>query len=176
MSVPGPQRKAVATHTLNMPGVGNPKAHAYSSASRPFWILATTVWLALVAAYIHAGFEPNSRLLTHAGSTPPYPLAHVIAFCVITALEITLAGLLAGLLARRWKAARVLRLGVLLGVLLLWSLPWAMTTMHQSPVRSIHMNWLLLLTASVLLALCTDATINIGGRIYRWFRPQRPSR
>lgn len=144
-----------------------------SSASRSFWILATVVWLIMVAAYIHAGFQPDHwPRRGRDASTLPYPLAHVTVFCVITAVEIAIAGMI----ARPGKARRLSRLSALLLVMLLWSLPWAMTTMHQSPVRDCHMNWLLLLNAAVLLAVCTDATLQSAGFAYRWISARRPPR
>ncbi|MCC7635587.1 hypothetical protein [Stenotrophomonas rhizophila] len=140
-----------------------------SSSSRPFWILAILAWLAMVTVYISSGFQPDYWPPQNDDRPAPYPLAQVIVFCIITALEIALGTLI----ARPWKLPRLRRLSALLIVLLLWSVPWAMAGMHQPPVRGSHMNWLLLFNAAVLLAICTDATINTAGVVRRWIRTRR---
>lgn len=141
------------------------------SPSRPFWIAAIALWLVMVAVYVHAGFQPSMwTRMAHDDGALPYPLAEVILFCAITAIEI----ITGGMIARPWKSPRLRRLGALLLVLVLWYAPWALGAMHQSPVRDSHMNWLLAVTACVLLALCTDAPLHVADLAYRWFSRKKP--
>ena len=49
-----------------------------------FWLLASLIWLLLVAALIHAGFKPDYWRLRHTESgTLPYPIVSVITFALI---------------------------------------------------------------------------------------------
>lgn len=121
------------------------------AASRGFWQFALIVWLLLVAALIHAGFQPDrwQRTYTESG-TLPYPISSVITFALIILVEMTVLGLA----VQPWRFRRLwLRMLLSLIPWLGWNVLWGLAAMHQSPVRDVHSNWLLGMSAILLLAL-----------------------
>lgn len=136
------------------------------AASIGFWQFALVVWLLLVCALIHAGFKPDYWQLHHIESgTLPYPTDSVITFALIIAVEIVALGLM----LQPWRFHR-LWLRMLISILpwLGWNLLWGATAMHQSPVRGVHMLWLLAASAILLLALLVIVPASACPRLLRW--------
>ena len=109
-------------------------------------------WLALIAALVNAGFTPDYWLLHRLeGAESPYPTSTVIVFALLGTVELVVAALI----VRPWRLKRLwLRLLIAFALLLLWSVPWMLSAMHQPPVQGMHLLWLLLLDVGLLLALC----------------------
>ncbi|WP_422347792.1 hypothetical protein [Stenotrophomonas sp. DR009] len=131
-----------------------------------FWLLASLIWLLLVAALIHAGFKPDYWQLRHTESgTLPYPIGSVITFALIVLVEMTALGLA----VQPWRF-RCLWLRMLLGILpwLAWTAYWGAISMHQSPVRAVHMLWLLGMSALLLLALLVVVPASHWPSLRRW--------
>lgn len=120
-------------------------------ASPAFWLIASLIWLLLVAALIHAGFQPDrwQRPDIETG-TLTYPIGSVFTIALIILMEITVLGLA----VQPWRFRR-LWLRMLLGILpwVAWTAYWCAISMHQSPVRAVHMLWLLGMSAILLLAM-----------------------
>ncbi|MBN5049016.1 hypothetical protein JY456_01500 [Stenotrophomonas maltophilia] len=133
---------------------------------RTFWLLAFLVWLLLFCALIHAGFQPDHWRLRHIESgTLSYPTVSVITFALIVLVEIAVFGLI----AKPWRFHR-LWLRMLIGVFpwLGWTALWGMAAMHQSPVRDVHLNWLLAVAAIHLLALLVIVPASVWPRLRSW--------
>lgn len=134
--------------------------------SHVFWLLASLIWLLLVCALVHAGFQPDHWQLHHTDSgTGPYPTGSVITFALIIAEE----NVALGLMVQAWRFHR-LWLRMLIGILpwLGWTLLWGASAMHQSPVRGVHMLWLLAACAILLLALLVIEPVSACPRLRRW--------
>ncbi|MGB5908578.1 MAG: hypothetical protein WBG87_14200 [Stenotrophomonas maltophilia] len=131
-----------------------------------FWLLASLIWLLLVAALIHAGFKPDYWQLRHTESgTLPYPIGSVITFALIVLVEMTALGLA----VQPWRFRRLwLRILISLIPWLGWNVLWGLAAMHQSPVRDVHSNWLLDMSTILLLALLVVVPASLWPRLRRW--------
>ena len=128
------------------------------TAAQFFWLSASVVWLLLAFALIHAGFKPDYWQLRHTESgTLPYPTSSVVTFALIILVEMTALGLV----VQPWRF-RHLWLRMLLSLIpwLGWNVLWGLAAMHQSPVRDVHSNWLLGMSALLLLALCVVSAVS----------------
>lgn len=125
---------------------------------RLFWLLVSLTWLALIAALVNAGFTPDYWLLHHLeGTESPYPTSTVIVFALLGTVELVVAALI----VRPWRLKRLwLRLLIAFALLVLWSVPWMLSAMHQPPVQGMHLLWLLLLDVGLLLALCGVSAVS----------------
>lgn len=131
------------------------------AASRGFWQFALVVWLLLVAALIHAGFQPDYWQL----QPTPYPADSVIAFTLIILVEIVILGLI----VQPWRLHHLwLRMLVCVFPWLGWTVFWAVIAMHQSPVRDVHLFWLFATSAILLLALLVVVPASLWPRLRRW--------
>ena len=109
------------------------------------------VWVLLVVALIQAGFQPDHWQMRHNESeTSPYPTSSVFIFSLIILAEMAALGLI----TQPWRMRR-LWLRLLIGVVpwLGWTGLWAAVAMHQSPVRDVHLNWLLVAAIIQILTL-----------------------
>lgn len=135
-------------------------------ASRSFWLLAALTWLLLVAALIHAGFQPHHWRLQQ-DDTLTYPAGEVAIFALLMLAETAVFGLI----VHPWRFHR-LWLRLLIGTLpwLGWSVLWGMAAMHQSPVRDVHLRWLLVTTLMMLMTLAVVVPPAICARLRRWLQ------
>ncbi|TFZ46062.1 hypothetical protein E5C33_07210 [Stenotrophomonas maltophilia] len=135
-------------------------------ASSAFWLLASLIWLLLIAALIHAGFKPDYWQLRHIESgTLPYPTDSVVTFALIILVEIVVLGLI----VQPWRFHRLwLRMLVCAFPWLGWTVLWGVTAMHQSPVRDVHLNWVLAVAAILLVALLVVVPASTCPRLRRW--------
>ncbi|WP_313207755.1 hypothetical protein [Stenotrophomonas sp.] len=126
---------------------------------RWYCLAATIVWLAVMAALIHAGAQHDYWLQRSLDPDAPQPYAtgRVVTFALMSTVEIAVVMLI----VRPWRWRRLwLRLLIAFALLLTWSIPFAMGAMHQSPVYGAHLLWLLLLDLSLFLALCAVSVIS----------------
>ncbi|HHA2859330.1 hypothetical protein [Stenotrophomonas maltophilia] len=139
---------------------------------RLFWLLVALTWLALIAALVNAGFTPDYWLLHHLeGAELPYPTSTVIVFALLGAVELVVAALI----VRPWKLKRLwLRLLIAFALLVVWSVPWMLSAMHQPPVHGTHLLWLLLLDVGLLLALCVVSAVSAAKAVARARRGTQP--
>ena len=80
----------------------------------------------------------------------------------------------AALIVRPWRLKRLwLRLLIAFALLLLWSVPWMLSAMHQPPVQGMHLLWLLLLDVG-LLALCMVSAVSAWRAFRRRGRADAP--
>lgn len=134
------------------------------TAAQVFWLAASAVWVLLVFALIQAGFQPDHwRMLHNPSETSPYPTSSVAIFSLIILAEIAALGLI----TQPWRMRR-LWLRLLIGAVpwLGWTALWVGVAMHQSPIRDVHLNWLLV--ATILQAL--TLLIVVPASIRRAFR------
>jgi hypothetical protein len=132
-----------------------------STTPRNFWLFAGSVWLLLVCALIHAGFQPDYRQLR----PTPYPTDSIIAFALIILVEI----IVLGLIVQPWQFHRLwLRMLVCIFPWLGWTVFWSVIAMHQSPVRDVHLFWLFATSAILLLALLVVTPPSVCQRLRRW--------
>ena len=123
----------------------------------PVLVAGRADWLALIAALVNAGFTPDYWLLHLEGAELPYPTSTVILFALLGTVELVVAALI----VRPWKLKRLwLRLLIAFALLVLWSVPWMLSAMHQPPVQGMHLLWLLLLDVGLLLALCGVSAVS----------------
>lgn len=136
------------------------------AASIGFWQFALVVWLLLVCALIHAGFKPDYWQLRHIESgTLPYPTDSVVTFALIILVEIVVLGLI----VQPWRFHRLwLRMLACAIPWLGWTVLWGVTAMHQSPVRDVHLNWVLAVAAFLLVALLVVVPASACPRLRRW--------
>lgn len=139
---------------------------------RLFWLLVALTWLALIAALVNAGFTPDYWLLHHLeGAELPYPTSTVIVFALLGAVELVVAALI----VRPWKLKRLwLRLLIAFALLVVWSVPWMLSAMHQPPVHGTLLLWLLLLDVGLLLALCAVSAVSAAKAVARARRGTQP--
>lgn len=139
---------------------------------RLFWLLVALTWLALIAALVNAGFTPDYWLLHHLeGAELPYPTSTVIVFALLGTVDLVVAALI----VRPWRLKRLwLRLLIAFALLLLWSVPWMLSAMHQPPVQGMHLLWLLLLDVGLLLALCMVSAVSAWRAFRRRGRADAP--
>ncbi|MBN7828363.1 hypothetical protein J5H37_02360 [Stenotrophomonas maltophilia] len=139
---------------------------------RLFCLLVALTWLALIAALVNAGFTPDYWLLHRLeGAQLPYPTSTVIVFALLGTVELVVAALI----VRPWKLKRLwLRLLIAFALLLVWSIPWMLSAMHQPPVQGMHLLWLLLLDVGLLLALCVVSAVSAWRALWRRGSPQTP--
>ncbi len=126
---------------------------------RWYCLAATIVWLAVMAALIHAGTQTDywMQRWLEPDEVQPYPIRAVAIFALMSTVEIAAVMLI----VRPWRWRRLwLRLLIAFALLLTWSAPFAMGAMHQSPVYGAHLLWLLLLDLSLFLALCAVSVIS----------------
>lgn len=137
-----------------------------SHASHTFWLLAALTWLLLVAALIHAGFQPDHWRLHHDDALS-YPAGEVVIFALLMLAEIAVLGLI----VRPWRLHR-LWLRLLIGTLpwLGWTVLCGMAAMHQSPVRDVHLRWLLVTTLMMLMMLIVVTPASVCPRLRRWLQ------
>ncbi|KRG52401.1 hypothetical protein [Stenotrophomonas beteli] len=131
-----------------------------------FWLSASVVWLLLAFALIHAGFKPDYWQLRHIESgTLPYPTDSVFTFALIILVEIVVLGLI----VQPWRFHRLWpRMFVCALPWLGWTVLWSVTAMHQSPVRDVHLNWVLAVAALLLVALLVVVPASACPRLRRW--------
>lgn len=126
-----------------------------------WYCLATAIiWMAVMAALIHAGTQADYWMQRHldADAIQPYPTGKVATFALISTIEIAVVMLI----VRPWRWHRLwLRLLIAFAVLLAWTLPLAMGAMHQSPVYGTHLLWLMLLDLGLFLALWSVSSITV---------------
>lgn len=128
-------------------------------STRLYCLAAAVIWLAVMAALIHAGAQHDYWLQRSLDPDAPQPYAtgKVVTFALMSTVEIAVAMLI----VRPWRWRRLwLRLLIAFALLLTWSVPFAMGAMHQSPVYGTHLLWLLLLDVSLFLALCVVSVIS----------------
>jgi len=128
-------------------------------STRLYYLAAVVIWLAVMAALIHAGTQTDywMQRWLEPGEVQPYPIRAVAIFALMSTVEIALVMLI----VRPWRWRRLwLRLLIAFALLLTWSVPFAMGSMHQSPVYGTHLLWLLLLDLSLFLALCAVSVIS----------------
>ncbi|AWH17171.1 hypothetical protein C1922_07500 [Stenotrophomonas sp. ZAC14D2_NAIMI4_7] len=126
---------------------------------RLYCLAAAVIWLAVMAALIHAGAQHDYWLQRSldADAPQPYATGMVVTFALMSTVEIAVALLI----VRPWRWRRLwLRLLIAFALLLTWSVPFAMGAMHQSPVYGTHLLWLLLLDLGLFLALCAVSVIS----------------
>ena len=127
-------------------------AHMFTRPVLLTTLLASLLWLALLALLIPAGYTPDYWQLRHLedGATLPYPTVSVAWFALSGAGVLVLLVMI----ARPWVFRGLWwRLLIALLPVLAWSLLWAAGAMHQPPVQGAHLLWLLLLDLALLLAL-----------------------
>ncbi|WP_164173228.1 hypothetical protein [Stenotrophomonas maltophilia] len=136
------------------------------TAIQVFWLSASVVWLLLAFALIHAGFKPDYWQLRHTQSgTLPYPTSSVVTLTLIILVEIVALGLI----VQPWRFHRLwLRMLVCAFPWLGWTTLWGVTAMHQSPVRDVHLFWLLATSGILLLALLVVVPASVCPRLRRW--------
>lgn len=136
------------------------------TAAQVFGLSASVVCLLLAFALIHAGFKPDYWQLHHTESgTMPYPTDSVVTFTLTILVEI----LVLGLIVRPWRFHHLwLRMLACIVPWLGWTVLWGMAAMHQSPVRDVHMLWLLAASAILLLALLVIVPVSACPRLRRW--------
>lgn len=139
---------------------------------RLFWLLVALTWLALIVALVNAGFTPDYWLLHRLeGAELPYPTSTVIVFALLGAVELVVAALI----VQPWKLKRLwLRLLIAFALLVVWSVPWMLSAMHQPPVHGMHLLWLLLLDVGLLLALCVVSAVSAAKAVARARRGTQP--
>lgn len=128
-------------------------------STRLYYLAAVVIWLAVMAALIHAGTLTDywMQRWLEPGEVQPYPIRAVAIFALMSTIEIAVVMLI----VRPWRWRRLwLRLLIAFALLLTWSVPFAMGAMHQSPVYGTHLLWLLLLDLSLFLALCAVSVIS----------------
>ncbi|AWH49097.1 hypothetical protein C1925_07990 [Stenotrophomonas sp. SAU14A_NAIMI4_5] len=128
-------------------------------STRLYYLAAVVIWLAVMAALIHAGTQTDywMQRWLEPGEVQPYPIRAVAIFALMSTIEIAVVMLI----VRPWRWRRLwLRLLIAFALLLTWSVPFAMGAMHQSPVYGTHLLWLLLLDLSLFLALCAVSVIS----------------
>lgn len=128
-------------------------------STRLYYLAAVVIWLAMMAALIHAGTQTDywMQRWLEPGEVQPYPIRAVAIFALMSTVEIAVVMLI----VRPWRWRRLwLRLLIAFALLLTWSVPFAMGAMHQSPVYGTHLLWLLLLDLSLFLALCAVSVIS----------------
>jgi len=128
-------------------------------STRLYYLAAVVIWLAVMAALIHAGTQTDywMQRWLEPGEVQPYPIRAVAIFALMSTVEIVAVLLI----VRPWRWRRLwLRLLIAFALLLTWSVPFAMGAMHQSPVYGTHLLWLLLLDLSLFLALCAVSVIS----------------
>ena len=119
--------------------------------TRLYWLAAAVIWLAVMAALIHAGTQTDywMQRWLEPGEVQPYPIHAVAIFALMSTVEIAIVMLI----VRPWRWRRLwLRLLIAFALLLAWSVPFAMGAMHQSPVYGSHLLWLLLVDVALLVA------------------------
>lgn len=143
-----------------------PKFFQKPTAVQAFWLSASVVWLLLAFALIHAGFKPDYWQLCHIEpGTLPYPTDSVFTFALILLVEIVVLGLI----VQPWRFHRLwLRMFVCAFPWLGWTVLWGVTAMHQSPVRDVHLNWVLAVAALLLVALLVVVAASACPRLRRW--------
>jgi hypothetical protein len=127
---------------------------------RGYCLAAAVIWLAVMAALIHAGTQTDywMQRWREPGDVQPYPIGAVAVFALVSTVEIAAVTWI----VRPWRWRRLwLRLLIAFALLMAWSLPMAMGAMHQSPVYGMHLLWLLLLDLSLFLALWTVSSITL---------------
>ncbi|HBS54601.1 MAG TPA: hypothetical protein DEA38_02590 [Stenotrophomonas sp.] len=120
-------------------------------STRLYCLAAAVIWLAVMAALLHAGAQHDYWLQRSLDPDAPQPYAtgKVVTFALMSTVEIAVAMLI----VRPWRWRRLwLRLLIAFALLLTWSVPFAMGAMHQSPVYGTHLLWLLLLDVALLIA------------------------
>ena len=128
-------------------------------STRLYYLAAAVIWLAVMAALLHAGTQTDywMQRWLEPGEVQPYPIRAVAIFALMSTVEIAVVMLI----VRPWRWRRLwLRLLIAFALLLTWSVPFAMGAMHQSPVYGTHLLWLLLLDLSLFLALCAVSVIS----------------
>ncbi len=128
-------------------------------STRLYYLAAVVIWLAVMAALIHAGTQADywMQRWLEPGEVQPYPIRAVAIFALMSTVEIAVVMLI----VRPWRWRRLwLRLLIAFALLLTWSVPFAMGAMHQSPVYGTHLLWLLLLDLSLFLTLCAVSVIS----------------
>ncbi|WP_343125674.1 hypothetical protein [Stenotrophomonas sp. ESTM1D_MKCIP4_1] len=121
---------------------------------------AAIIWMAVMAALIHAGAQHDYWLQRSLDPDAPQPYAtgKVATFALMSTVEIAVVMLI----VRPWRWHRLwLRLLIAFVVLLAWTLPLAMGAMHQSPVYGTHLLWLMLLDLGLFLALWSVTSISV---------------
>lgn len=74
-----------------------------------------------------------------------------------------------GLIVQPWRFHRLwLRMLVCAFPRLGWTTLWGVTAMHQSPVRDVHLFWLLATSGILLLALLVVVPASVCPRLRRW--------
>ncbi|WP_079221389.1 hypothetical protein [Stenotrophomonas maltophilia] len=102
-------------------------------------------------------------MLHNQAETSPYPTSSVAIFSLIILAEIAALGLI----TQPWRMRRLwLRLLISAVPWLGWTALWVGVAMHQSPIRDVHLNWLLV--ATILQAL--TLLIVVPASIRRAFR------
>ncbi|QNA95421.1 hypothetical protein G4G30_07355 [Stenotrophomonas maltophilia] len=136
------------------------------TAVQVFWLSASVVWLLLAFALIHAGFKPDYWQLRHIEpGTLPYPTDSVFTFALIILVEIVVLGLI----VQPWRFHRLwLRMFVCAFPWLGWTVLWGVTAMHQSPVRDVHLNWVLAVAAFLVVALLVVVPASACPHLRRW--------
>jgi len=129
-----------------------------------FWLTASSVWALLVFAVIQAGFQPDHwQMLHNESETSPYPAGSVAIFSLIILAEIAALGLI----TQPWRMRRLwLRLLICVVPWLAWTGLWGAVAMHQSPIRDVHLNWLVVAAILQVLTLL----VVIPASIRRAFR------
>jgi len=128
-------------------------------STRLYYLAAAVIWLAVMAALLHAGAQHDYWLQRSLDPDAPQPYAtgKVVTFALMSTVEIAVVMLI----VRPWRWRRLwLRLLIAFALLPTWSVPFAMGAMHQSPVYGTHLLWLLLLDLSLFLALCAVSVIS----------------
>jgi len=124
-----------------------------------YYLAAAVIWLAVMAALIHAGTQTDYWMQRSLDPDAPqsYATGKVVTFALMSTVEIAVVMLI----VRPWRWRRLwLRLLIAFVLLLTWSVPFAMGAMHQSPVYGAHLLWLLLLDLSLFLTLCAVSVIS----------------
>ncbi len=128
-------------------------------STRLYYLAAAVIWLAVMAALIHAGTQTDYWMQRSLDPDAPqsYATGKVVTFALMSTVEIVAVLLI----VRPWRWRRLwLRLLIAFALLLTWSVPFAMGAMHQSRVYCTHLLWLLLLDLSLFLALCAVSVIS----------------
>lgn len=120
---------------------------SFAKIKKYFYIYA---WVVALALYVYAGFLPDYYAIGNHIPVPSYPVADVIHFSVLSAIE---CGLLA-IIIRPWsfdKSWGRLLVSLILFFLLLFVS--AVPSIHAPPIYAAHVFWVLLVCFGIIFSM-----------------------